>query len=146
VQHGLPEPVGSTCGHLKAAMSRRSRASSRPTFLQIGNDGDPKTENHASGPRACGRHGRDRGLHELLRDFKIEVYEASAYAGEADVWSVKFMPSGPASGDCGGVGECSLPYADGPAMSVLFQSCQSSNSARAETTAPSVQCQMRRWS
>ena len=33
-------------------------------------------------------------LHELLRDFRIEVYEAGAFAGEPDVWSVKFMLSG----------------------------------------------------
>jgi hypothetical protein len=34
------------------------------------------------------------GLHEMLRDFRIVLYEAGAYAGEPDVWSVKFMLSG----------------------------------------------------
>ena len=34
------------------------------------------------------------GLYELLRDFRIEVYDASAHAGEPNVWSVKFMLSG----------------------------------------------------
>lgn len=34
------------------------------------------------------------GLHEMLREFRIEVYEAGAYDGEPDVWSVKFMLSG----------------------------------------------------
>jgi len=30
----------------------------------------------------------------MMRDFRIEVYEASRYAGDPDVWSVKFMLSG----------------------------------------------------
>jgi hypothetical protein len=34
------------------------------------------------------------GLHEMMRDFRIEVYEAGKYASEQDVWSVKFMLSG----------------------------------------------------
>jgi hypothetical protein len=29
-----------------------------------------------------------------MRDFRMEVYEVSAYSGEPDVWSVKFMLSG----------------------------------------------------
>ena len=30
----------------------------------------------------------------MMREFRIEVYETSAYAGEPDVWLVKFMLSG----------------------------------------------------
>lgn len=63
--------------------------------LQIGDDGDPKTEKAMiSGLGLDGVLAVIEGLHELLRDFRIEVYEAGAYAGEPDVWHVKFMLSG----------------------------------------------------
>jgi ketosteroid isomerase-like protein len=63
--------------------------------LQIGDDGDPKTEKAMiQGLGLAGVMAVIEGLHELLRDFHIEVYESDAYAGEPDVWSVKFMLSG----------------------------------------------------
>ena len=63
--------------------------------LQIGDDGDPKTEKAMiSGLGLDGVLAVIEGLHEMMRDFRIEVYEAGAYAGEPDVWSVKFMLSG----------------------------------------------------
>lgn len=63
--------------------------------VQIGDDGDQTTEK----AMVCGL-GLDgvlaviEGLPEMMRDFRIDVYEARAYAGEPDVWSVKLMLSG----------------------------------------------------
>ena len=63
--------------------------------LHIGDDGDPKTEKAMiQGLATEGVKAVIEGLHELFRDFRIEVYEANAYGGEPDVWSVKFMLSG----------------------------------------------------
>jgi len=63
--------------------------------LQIGDDGDPKTEKAMiQGLGLDGVKAVIEGLHEMMRDFRIEVYEATAYADEPDVWSVKFMLSG----------------------------------------------------
>jgi hypothetical protein len=63
--------------------------------LQIGDDDDPTTEKAMiQGLGLAGVKALIEGLHEMMRDFRIEVYEAGAYAGEADVWSVKFMLSG----------------------------------------------------
>jgi len=54
-------------------------------------DGDPKTEKAMiQGLGLADVMAVIEGLHELLRDFRIEVHEAGAYAGEADVWSVRF--------------------------------------------------------
>ena len=55
--------------------------------LHIGDDGDPKTEKAMiQGLGIEGVRAVIERLHELLRDFRIEVYEAGAYA---DVWSIK---------------------------------------------------------
>jgi GcrA cell cycle regulator len=63
--------------------------------LQIGDDGDATTEKAMiSGLGLDGVLAVIEGMHELLRDFKIEVYEAEPWPGEPDVWSVKFMLSG----------------------------------------------------
>jgi ketosteroid isomerase-like protein len=63
--------------------------------VQIGDDGDPATEKAIiQGLGLDGVMAVIEGLHEMMRDFRIEVYEAGLYAGEADVWSVKFMLSG----------------------------------------------------
>jgi len=63
--------------------------------LQIGDDGDLKTEKAMiSGLGLDGVVAVIEGLHEMMREFRIEVYEAGPYAGEPDVWSVKFMLSG----------------------------------------------------
>jgi hypothetical protein len=63
--------------------------------LQIGDDGDPKTEKAMiQGLGLDGVIAVIEGLHEMMREFRIEVYEAGPYADEADVWSVKFMFSG----------------------------------------------------
>jgi hypothetical protein len=63
--------------------------------LQVGDDGDPSTEKAmVQGLGLAGVKAVIEGLHEMMRDFRIEVYAADAYAGEADVWSVRFMLSG----------------------------------------------------
>jgi hypothetical protein len=63
--------------------------------VHIGEDGDPKTERvMIQGLGLDGVKAVIEGLHEMLRDFRIEMCEATAYAGEANVWSVKFMLSG----------------------------------------------------
>jgi hypothetical protein len=63
--------------------------------LQIGDDGDPSTEKAMiQGLGLDGVTAVIEGLHEMMRDFRMEVYEVSAYSGEPDVWSVKFMLSG----------------------------------------------------
>jgi SnoaL-like protein len=63
--------------------------------LQIGDDGDARTEKvMIQGLGLDGVTAVIEGLHEMMRDFRIEVYEAGPWAGEADVWSVKFMLSG----------------------------------------------------
>jgi hypothetical protein len=63
--------------------------------VQIGDDGDPKTEKAIiQGLGLDGVIAVIEGLHELLRDFRIDVYEVAPYVGEPDVWSVKFMLSG----------------------------------------------------
>lgn len=60
--------------------------------LQIGDDGDPTTEKAMiAGLGLDGVLAVIEGLHEMMRDFKIEVYEASRHADEPGVWSVKFM-------------------------------------------------------
>lgn len=63
--------------------------------MQIGDGGDPKTEKAMiQGLGLDGVNAVIEGLHEMMRDFRIEVYEVGAYTGEPDVWSVKFMLSG----------------------------------------------------
>ena len=63
--------------------------------VHIGEDGDPKTERvMIQGLGLDGVKAVIEGLHEMLRDFRIEMCEATVYAGEANVWSVKFMLSG----------------------------------------------------
>ena len=63
--------------------------------MQVGDDGDPKTERVIiQGLGLDGVKAVIEGLHEMMRGFRIEVYEARAYAGEPDVRSVKFMLSG----------------------------------------------------
>jgi ketosteroid isomerase-like protein len=63
--------------------------------VQVGDDGDPTTERAMiQGLGLDGVKAVIEGLHEMMRDFRIEVYEAGAYEGELDVWSVKFMLCG----------------------------------------------------
>jgi hypothetical protein len=63
--------------------------------VQIGDDGDPNTEKAMiQGLGLDGVKAVIEGLHEMMREFRIEVYEAGRYAGEPDVWSVKFMLAG----------------------------------------------------
>ncbi len=60
--------------------------------LQIGDDGDPKTEKTMiQGLGLDGVLAVIEGMHEMMRDFRIELYEAGPYTDEANVWSVKFM-------------------------------------------------------
>jgi hypothetical protein len=61
----------------------------------VGDDGDPTSEKAMiQGLGLAGVKAVIEGLHEMMRDFRIEVYEAGAYGSEPDVWSVKFMLSG----------------------------------------------------
>jgi hypothetical protein len=63
--------------------------------LQVGDDGDLGTEKAmVQGLGLAGVSAVIEGLHEMVRDLRLEVYGADAYAGEADVWSVRFMLSG----------------------------------------------------
>jgi hypothetical protein len=63
--------------------------------LQVGDDGDATTEKAMiQGLGLAGVRAVIEGLHEMMRNLRIEVYGSSAYAAEADVWSVRFMLSG----------------------------------------------------
>ena len=84
------------CAPSKPAKSRRLRDGSRTlTTCKSGDDADPTTEKAMI--RGLGLDGVKaviEGLHEMMGDLRVEVYEAGAYAREPDVWSVKFMLSG----------------------------------------------------
>ena len=96
-RHELPEAVRE---YLRAFESGdvstlRRWVAADVDHLQIGDDGDPNTEKAMiQGLGLDGVIAVIEGLHEMMRDFRIEVYEAGGFAGEPDVWSVKFMLSG----------------------------------------------------
>ena len=93
----LPEPL---CEYLRAfetgeVSTLAQWVATDVDHLQVGDDGDPTTEKAMI--RGLGLDGVKaviEGLHEMMRDLRIEVYEAGPYAGEPDVWAVRFMLSG----------------------------------------------------
>jgi ketosteroid isomerase-like protein len=93
----LPEPVREYLRAFERGdVSTLSRwVAADVDHVQIGDDGDPVTEMAIiQGLGLDGVKAVIEGLHEMMRDLRIEVYEARAYAGEPDVWSVKYMLSG----------------------------------------------------
>jgi hypothetical protein len=95
--NNLPEPVREYLRALESGdVARLARwVSADVDHVQIGDDGDPGTEKvMIQGLGLDGVKAVIEGLHEMMREFRIEVYEVRAYAGEENVWSVRFMLSG----------------------------------------------------